>query len=66
MAYNDKFGPNAQTPEQRASILRQMLVFYSQVWVKLPAHAPTLHQRYVAGELSWTEVCALCAMPLPV
>ena len=65
-----KFGPAARTPAQRASILQQMLVYYAQQRVALPLHAHALHQRYVAGELSWTEVCALrntpCALPAPV
>jgi hypothetical protein len=56
---NEKFGPNAQTPAQRQNILQQMLAYYAQTRVKLPAHAHALHQRYVAGELSWQEVCAL-------
>lgn len=65
----NKFGPEAQTPAQRAGILQQMLAYYTQQRIKLPLHAHTLHQRYVAGELSWLEVCALrntpCALPAP-
>lgn len=70
MAYDNKFGPAAQTQQQRASILRQMLAVASEARVKLPLHVQALHQRYVAGELSWNEVCALreapSALPPPV
>ena len=58
-----KYGPAARTPAQRAGILQQMLAYYVQQRIKLPLHAHALHQRYVAGELSWLEVCAL---PAPV
>ncbi|SNR81414.1 hypothetical protein [Hymenobacter mucosus] len=56
-----QFGPQAQTPEQRARVLEQMLAYYAQMGIKLSPHVVALHQRYVAGELSWTDVCALRA-----
>jgi hypothetical protein len=64
MLYNDKFGPAAQTPQQRKRILQQLLAIAATAQTKYPAHAPGLHQRYVAGELSWAEVCLLRAAPV--
>ncbi|UOR06482.1 hypothetical protein MUN82_05145 [Hymenobacter aerilatus] len=63
MAHNPKFGPFAQTPQQRAHVLRQMLVVRENMGLKTPAPAQVLYQRYVAGELSWQEVCDLLAAP---
>ncbi|MGI4874279.1 MAG: hypothetical protein ACRYFX_24230 [Janthinobacterium lividum] len=56
MAYNSKFGPSAQTPEQRTWVLQQMQEIIPSLKTKAPAYAQQLYQRYVAGELSWPEV----------
>ena len=63
MIYNPKFGSFAQTPQQRAHVLRQMLVVRENLGIKTPVYAHALHQRYVAGELSWQEVCDLLGAP---
>lgn len=63
MLYNDKFGPAAQTPQQRAHILRQLVDLTTPPRVRIPTHVRNLHQRYVAGELSWQEVRELRDAP---
>jgi len=63
MTYNPKFGSFAQTPQQRARVLQQMLLVRENLGIKTPVRAHALHQRYVAGELSWQEVCDLLAAP---
>jgi hypothetical protein len=55
MAYNPKFGPAAQTSEQRAWVLKQMQHTVPTLKREATTH-PQLYARYVAGELSWTEV----------
>lgn len=55
MAYDVRFGPSAQTPEQRALVLAQMKAAVPGL-KNAPALARQLHARYVAGELSWLEV----------
>jgi len=55
MSYNPKFGPAAQTPEQRAWVLEQM----QRILPALKKASPSIQQlyaRYVAGELSWSQV----------
>ncbi len=56
MVHNPKFGPSAQTPQQRAWVLEQMQTVIPSLKAKAPPHALQLYQRYVAGELSWGEV----------
>lgn len=55
MTYNSKFGPSAQTPEQRAWVLTQMQTVIPSL-KKTTAYAQQLYARYVAGDLSWPEV----------
>lgn len=65
MSYNPKFGPAAQTPEQRAWVLKQMQRVIPSLKTKATAYAQQLYSRYVAGELSWIQVReALDAAPL--
>lgn len=60
MAYNPKFGPAAQTPQQRAYVLQQMLAACAPRWRhQASAYLRQLYDQYVAGELSWQEVRAL-------
>lgn len=56
MADDPKFGSNAQTPQQRASVLAQLQVVYPRLRTHATAQALTLYERYVAGELSWPQV----------
>lgn len=56
MSYDPKFGPNAQTPEQRAYVLRQLQSVNPSLKTKATAYAQELYSRYVAGELSWLRV----------
>ncbi|WP_223650218.1 hypothetical protein [Hymenobacter psoromatis] len=52
------FGPNAQTPEQRARVLEQMQQAIPSLRVKANVHAFVrgLYAQYVAGEVSWQQV----------
>ncbi|RTQ45910.1 hypothetical protein EJV47_24075 [Hymenobacter gummosus] len=60
MAYNPKYGPCAQTPQQRAYVLQQMLAACAPRWRRqASAYLGQLYDWYVAGELSWNEVRAL-------
>jgi len=56
MNHDPKFGPAAQTPEQRAWVLNQMQEAIPTLKRRLNAHVRQLHARYVAGELSWTQM----------
>jgi UDP-N-acetyl-D-mannosaminuronate dehydrogenase len=56
MTHNPKFGPAAQTPEQRAWVLEQMQRVIPGLKTKLNAYTQQLYARYVAGELSWQQV----------
>ena len=56
MAYDARFGPAAQTPQQRANVLRQLQLVYPKLAIRATADAHQLYARYVAGELSWPEV----------
>lgn len=58
MAYDIRFGPSAQTPEQRALVLTQMRDAVPSLKVRPTAFGQQLFARYVAGELSWLEVHA--------
>jgi len=55
MAYDARFGPNAQTPAQRARVLAQMQAAIPSLKTNATASARQLYARYVAGELSWAE-----------
>ncbi|RZJ95333.1 MAG: hypothetical protein EOO60_00755 [Hymenobacter sp.] len=55
MAYNSKFGPAAQTPEQRTWVLQQMQEMIPSL-KKTNAHIQQLYARYIAGEIDWLEV----------
>jgi hypothetical protein len=56
MTYDRKFGPGAQTPEQRAWVLAQMQDIIPDLKTKATAYAQQLYGQYVAGELSWSQV----------
>ena len=56
MTYDPRFGPSAQTPTQRAWVLAQMQAVLPNLKTKATAVAQQLYARYVAGELSWTDV----------
>jgi len=56
MEYNPKFGPAAQTPEQRAWVLAQMQAVIPSLKTKATAYARHLYSQYVAGELSWLQM----------
>ncbi|RZL15593.1 MAG: hypothetical protein EOO62_03590 [Hymenobacter sp.] len=56
MRYDPKFGPAAQTPEQRAWVLSQMLRMIPGLRTKMTTYTQQLYDRYVAGELSWAEM----------
>lgn len=56
MTHNPKFGPAAQTPEQRAWVLAQMQRIIPSLKTKATAYTQQLYARYVAGELSWAQV----------
>lgn len=55
MAYDSRFGPSAQTPEQRARVLAQMQRTLPGLR-KATSFARQLYARYVTGELSWLDV----------
>lgn len=54
--HDPKFGPNAQTPAQRATVLAQLELATPGLVTKATPYARQLYVRYVAGDLSWTEV----------
>lgn len=56
MAYDARFGPAAQTPQQRANVLRQLQLVYPKLATRANTEAQQLYARYVAGELSWPDV----------
>lgn len=53
---NPKFGPAAQTPEQRAWVLEQMQRVIPSLKTKATSYSQQLYARYIAGELSWAQV----------
>ncbi|TGD80799.1 hypothetical protein [Hymenobacter wooponensis] len=59
MENNAKYGPAAQTPEQRAYVLAQMQKAHPGLYKKATAYVTQLYRRYVAGELSWQDVCKM-------
>jgi len=56
MSYDLKFGTDAQTPDQRAYVLAQMQAVNPLLRTRATPYALQLYDRYIAGELSWTEV----------
>lgn len=56
MAHDSKFGPAAQTPEQRAWVLSQMQQMIPSLRTKMTTYTQQLYDRYIAGELSWAEM----------
>ncbi|RZL15779.1 MAG: hypothetical protein EOO62_03060 [Hymenobacter sp.] len=56
MIHDSKFGPAAQTPEQRLWVLRQMQLVIPALRKKVPAVAQQFYDRYIAGELSWQQM----------
>jgi hypothetical protein len=58
MAQDTRYGPSAQTPTQRAYVLQQMLAAQPHWAHQASVSVQQLYARYVAGELTWSEVCA--------
>ncbi|GAB3573448.1 hypothetical protein [Hymenobacter daeguensis] len=56
MAYDPRFGPAAQTPQQRAFVLRQLQQTFPQLAARVSGLTQQLFDGYVAGELTWTDV----------
>ncbi|MGI4740397.1 MAG: hypothetical protein ACRYG7_34930 [Janthinobacterium lividum] len=56
MAYNSKFGPAAQTPEQRTWVLAQMQEMIPRLKANTTPYARQLYAQYIAGELGWLEL----------
>ncbi len=56
MLPDPKFGPAAQTPQQRAYVLKQLQVVNPHLKTKATAYALQLYDQYVAGELAWLDV----------
>ena len=56
MEYDPKFGPGAQTPDQRRLVLERLQDAIPSLRTKASHYAHRLYVRYVAGELSWSEV----------
>jgi hypothetical protein len=65
MTHDPKYGPAAQTPEQRAWVLQQMQEIIPGLKRSLNAQARHLHARYVAGELSWGQMRAAMGQAVP-
>ncbi|MGY2134949.1 hypothetical protein ACW9KT_22145 [Hymenobacter sp. HD11105] len=63
MAYDDKFGPDAQSPQQRAYVLAQMQAVLPTLKTNATAYIQRLYARYIAGELSWGQVRELREAP---
>ena len=58
MLPDPRYGPAAQTPAQRAQVLWQMKQTFPRLR-RASACVQPLFGRYVAGEISWLELCAL-------
>lgn len=56
MAHDPRFGPHAQTPQQRAYVLEQLQAANPRLRTHASGPARQLYARYVAGELTWAEV----------
>jgi hypothetical protein len=55
MTHDSKFGPCAQTPEQRAWVVKQMQAVIPAL-KKKSAYAQKFYEKYISGELSWLQV----------
>ena len=62
--YDPKYGPHAQTPQQRANVLRQMQAANPSLYQKATGYVQRLYARYIAGELSWDDVSLLRDAPM--
>lgn len=56
MAYDSRFGPYAQTPQQRAYVLQQLQATIPRLKTQATAFAQRLYARYIAGEITWADV----------
>ncbi len=56
MAYDPRFGPAAQTPQQRANVVHQLQITHPRLKARVTAYAQQLYDRYISGELSWPDV----------
>jgi hypothetical protein len=56
MAHDLRFGSCAQTPQERATVLRRLQEVYPRLKTKATPFAEDLYARYIAGELSWCAV----------
>lgn len=56
MNYDSRFGPAAQTPDQRAQVLERMQQAVPRLRRRATTYVQQLYARYVAGELSWQQV----------
>ena len=56
MVYDSRFGPYAQTPQQRAYVLQQLQAAIPRLKTKACARSRQLYDRYVAGEITWADV----------
>ena len=63
-SYDPKYGPNAQTPQQRADVLHQMQQANPSLYKSATSYVHRLYARYIAGELSWTDVSVLRDAPM--
>lgn len=59
MNHDPKYGPAAQTPQQRAYVLAQMQAAHPGLYKKATGYVAQLYRRYIDGELSWDDVRAL-------
>ncbi|MGI4834219.1 MAG: hypothetical protein ACRYFK_12240 [Janthinobacterium lividum] len=57
MTHNSSYGPAAQTPAQRAEVLARMQQALPRLGKQLSPYVQQLHARYLAGELTWLQVC---------
>lgn len=56
MTHDLRFGPAAQTPEQRAWVLQRMQDVFPSLKKRLTDQVRALHRQYVQGELSWEQM----------
>lgn len=56
MTHDLRFGPDAQTPAQRAQVLQRMQEVFPCLKKRLTEQIRALHRQYVAGELSWGQM----------
>ncbi|GAA4030969.1 hypothetical protein GCM10022409_14000 [Hymenobacter glaciei] len=56
MAHDSRFGPCAQTPQQRAYVLHQLREALPKLKTTVTPETEQLCARYIAGELTWADV----------